>query len=223
MNLKATALLMLTAATLCAAPPAASRISGHYLEVRSCDIYTGPCFANAEMGLTGKEAILVWSVREGAWNGTDLHGLSVIAVVRTDDTLGDLRYQPRSGKAVVIVDAKANTTQAAALNEFVRSMAGKLIQEVVETKSAPMDITLGNCKGGTCATVKAGGLVEVSTRCLGNNDHVCGNEEVFYPPLTPVKEAVPALTEIATYTGSGLNMTWQAVEKRSAFLASFAL
>ena len=38
-------------------------ISGDYLEVRSCDVYTGPCFANAEMNLTGKEGMLLWSVR----------------------------------------------------------------------------------------------------------------------------------------------------------------
>ena len=56
-------------------------ITGDYLEVRSCDIFTGPCFANAEMGLTGKEAIMVWSVKEGSWQGTALDGLSVIAVV----------------------------------------------------------------------------------------------------------------------------------------------
>ena len=56
-------------------------ISGDYLEVRTCDVYTGPCFANAEMNLTGKEAILVWSVREGVWNSTRVDGLKVIAVV----------------------------------------------------------------------------------------------------------------------------------------------
>src|SRR6185503_13113831 len=76
------------AALLLSVPPASAGladdksalgISGRYLEVRSCDVYTGPCFANAEMGLDGKEAILVWSVREGAWRGTDLKGLSVIA------------------------------------------------------------------------------------------------------------------------------------------------
>ena len=50
----------------------AGTITGDYLEVRSCDVYTGPCFANSEMGLTGKEGILLWSVREGAWKGTEL-------------------------------------------------------------------------------------------------------------------------------------------------------
>src|SRR3954466_3018034 len=82
-------------------------ISGDYLEVRSCDVYTGPCFANSEMGLTGKEGMLFWSVRDGSWNGVSLKGLNVMAVVRVDGTLGNLKYQPRSGDAVLIVDDKA--------------------------------------------------------------------------------------------------------------------
>src|SRR6266576_3420103 len=90
-------------------------ISGDYLEVRSCDVYTGPCFANAEMGLTGKECILSWKVRNGVWNGVDLSGLKVIAVVRANGTLGDQHYQPRSGKAVLIVDQQASPHQAEAL------------------------------------------------------------------------------------------------------------
>src|SRR5713226_9930554 len=98
------AILMVAMVSAQAAKPSVPAISGDYLEVRSCDVYTGPCFANAEMGLTGKEGILVWAVREGTWKGIRLDGLSVIAVVRTDGTLGDLRYEPRSGKAVLIVD-----------------------------------------------------------------------------------------------------------------------
>ena len=61
-------------ATTIWAKPAAT-ISGTYLEVRSCDVYTGPCFSNAEMGSNGKEAILTWSIKEGAWQGVDLAGL----------------------------------------------------------------------------------------------------------------------------------------------------
>src|ERR1041385_822248 len=90
-------------------------IAGDYLEVRSCDVYTGPCFGNAEMNLAGKEGMLLWSVRDGAWNGVELKGLNVMAVVKTDGTLGDLKYQPRSGNAVLIVDAKATAEQQNAL------------------------------------------------------------------------------------------------------------
>ena len=53
-------------------------IYGQYVEVRSCDVYTGSCFANAEMGLTGEEAILTWSITNGHWHGVSLEGLSVI-------------------------------------------------------------------------------------------------------------------------------------------------
>src|SRR5437762_12437266 len=101
------AILILAASSALAAKQTPPAISGDYLEVRSCDVYTGPCFANAEMGLTGKEGMLVWSVREGSWNGVKLDGLNVIAIVRADGTLGDLRYQPRSGKAVLVVDTLA--------------------------------------------------------------------------------------------------------------------
>src|SRR6187200_795759 len=71
-------------------------ISGDYLEVRSCDVYTGSCFANSEMNLAGKEATLFWSVREGTWKGTKLNGLGVMAVIQADGTLGDLKYEPRT-------------------------------------------------------------------------------------------------------------------------------
>src|SRR5438128_4237183 len=113
----AIAVVVLATATAFAGKQSTPTISGDYLEVRSCDVYTGPCFANAEMGLSGKEGIMVWSVRQGSWNGVRLDGLNIIAVVRTDDTLGDVRYQPRRSKAVLIVDRTATPTQREALAE----------------------------------------------------------------------------------------------------------
>jgi len=216
-------ILALAAAHSFAGPLTAPRISGQYLEVRSCDVYTGPCFANSEMGLDGKEGMLVWSIKEGAWHGVALNGLSVIAVVHTDGTLGDLSYAPRSGKAVLIVDAKADSQQEAALKDFAQTMAGKLIKEVAAVKVASMDVTMGNCTSGSCATIKAGNLVQISTRCMNGNDHICGNEDLFYPPLTNVNGARPAFTELASFTGQGLNLTWQLTGKRSAYLGTFAM
>jgi hypothetical protein len=78
---------ILLAALLAAAPAAA--ISGHYLEARTADVYTGPCFANSEVNLAGREAILAWRVADGGWNGMDLAGLSVVAVIAAEATLGD--------------------------------------------------------------------------------------------------------------------------------------
>src|SRR5438132_13491440 len=119
MKLNATiSILILAASSLLAAKQSAPGISGSYLEVRSCDVYTGPCFANGEMGLAGKEAVMVWAVREGSWKGIALDGLNVIAVVKTDGTMGDLHYQPQSGPAILITDAKADAKQREALPDF---------------------------------------------------------------------------------------------------------
>jgi Protein of unknown function (DUF1326) len=214
--------LSLAASVAFASKPAVPSISGDYLEVRSCDVYTGPCFANGEMGLAGKEGMLVWSVRQGAWHGVKLDGLKVIAIVHTDNTLGDLHYQPRCGEAVLVVDQSATSKQRAALVDFARTMAGGLIKDVAAVKVAPVDAIIGMNGMKGCASVKAGNLVQISTRCLGEKDCICGNEETFYPPLTEVSDASPAFTELASYEGSGLNLTWDLVGKRSAFVGQFA-
>ena len=215
-------ILSLAALTAFASTQSTPTLSGDYLEVRSCDVYTGSCFANAEMNLSGKEGILLWSVREGGWNGISLSGLSVIAVVSTDGTLGDMRYQPRAGKVVLIIDAKANAQQREALSDLARSKAGSLIKEVVAVRTAPIEASIGACPKAGCASVKAGNLVEVNTRCLGGHDHLCGNEETYYPPLTRVENAMPVFTERASFKGSGLNLTWEATNQRNAFLATFS-
>jgi hypothetical protein len=84
-------------------------IKGDYIEVRSADVYTGPCFANSEVGLTGKEAILAWKVQEGSWKGVSLNGLSVVAVVTAQATLGDPYHSPYPAHSVLILDSRASS------------------------------------------------------------------------------------------------------------------
>lgn len=220
MKMTSCALLLALATTTFAAKEPV--VSGDYLEVRSCDVYTGYCFANSEMNLAGKEATLLWSIRDGEWKGTKVGGLNVIAVVSTKETLGDQSFEPRAGKAVLIVDARADSAQREALADFARAMAGRLTAQVVDVKSAPIEAKLATCTKLGCASVKAGDLVEISTRCLGNQHDVCGNEETYYPPLTKVDGAYPVFADHASFTAKDLGVTWQIAGKRSAFIATFS-
>jgi len=43
----------------------AADIHGQYVEARTADIYTGPCFANSEVELTGNLAVLGWKIEKG--------------------------------------------------------------------------------------------------------------------------------------------------------------
>jgi len=216
MKLPALAILL----SLAIAPAArAETIEGDYLETRTADVYTGPCFANGEVNLAGKDAVLAWRVRRGAWNGTALDGLSVVAVVRASATLGDPDANPLPARALLIVDARATAAQREALAALARDLGGDLIRDVVRIDAESIEASFD---GPAIATLRAGDAVEVRTRALAHCDLHCGNEEVFYPPLTSVENAVPAVSVVQAFRGEGLGSTWAASDKRSAFLATFS-
>ncbi len=215
-------------AWLLAAPALADgtpAIVGDYVEIRSCDVYTGPCFANGEMGLAGEEAVLAWSVERGTWEGTKLDGLKVVAVVKAEGTLGDVRRDPPPARAVVIVDSAADARQQKALLALAKHQAGRLLEKVVRVDAAPIELTthVASCPDNGCSIVRAKGLVEIRTRCLGGKDHVCGNEERFYPPLTKIDNARPAFTVVGLFQGKGLDLSFDEASRRSAYLGTFSL
>ncbi|MDZ4859259.1 MAG: DUF1326 domain-containing protein [Candidatus Hydrogenedentes bacterium] len=203
---------------------AAKSLTGKYVEARSCDVFTGPCFANGEVGLTGGEAILTWAVDSGEWNGVSLDGLNVIAVVAAAHTLGDPYRTSLPAKSVMIVDEKASADQRAALVAMAKSLAGELVADVVTVKTAAITANIGNCTETGCARVEAKDLVQISTRCINEGDHKCGgNESTYYEPLTKVSSPMPAFTSVSSYAGDSLGITWTNVDRRSAFLGEFAL
>src|SRR5262245_3695904 len=68
--------------------PAEAGVTGKYVEARTCDVWTGPCFANADFNLTGKNAVMAWTIDKGEFDNVKLDGLGVVAVVAAANTLG---------------------------------------------------------------------------------------------------------------------------------------
>src|SRR6266852_6982460 len=100
----ATATLCISAALAVSANLPSTHVRGEYIEARTADVYTGPCFANAEVGLTGDLAVMGWKIEKGSWQGVGLDGLSVMGVVHASSTLGDIVRTVYPVKAVLIVD-----------------------------------------------------------------------------------------------------------------------
>src|SRR5438067_7258520 len=199
---------------------AAPAVRGQYVEARTCDVFTGSCFANADTGLTGKNAVLAWKVTSGTVSGTRLDGLGVVAVVAARETLGLKQSAP--GKAIVIVDEKATEAQRAALVAFVKAQAGDLADEVVAVRSAKVDLTICDCDGDGCATLTAG-AVKIQTRCLdAHHDRACGNESTIYPPLAKGVSAKAAMASEHCVKGPGLNETWTDHDRRGVVGGAFA-
>jgi hypothetical protein len=215
---------LLVAVTLFALPAiaGAGEIKGDYLETRTCDIYTGPCFANAQIGATGREALMAWSIDSGKQDGVDLAGLKVVLAVKAADTLGyggGLVINPDPIKSVVLVDSKANARQKEALVDFVRARGGKLVGEIVRVETVPIQMSVDHVD--MVGKLQAGNAAEIVTRKIGKTDCVCTNEMIFYPPLAAVDNSSPAVTVEGGFHTVGLGSRWTNPNSRSAFLATF--
>jgi len=215
LSLAALALVVTTAS------PSAAGIQGQYVEARTCDVWTGPCFANADFNLTGKNAVLAWRVDKGTLDSISLDGLGIVAVISASDTLG--LEQTGTGRALLIVDSKANSLQREALIRLAQRQAGKLLRNVVAVQTAPIELISCNCKGEGCAELQAG-AVRIKTRCLdADHDKACGNEIAFYPPLAQDVRVQPAAAVEHIFAGTGLPETWSDFDRRGAYVGSFSV
>jgi len=202
------------------APVNAAGLSGHYIEARTCDIWTGPCFANSEMNLTGKNAVMAWKIDKGQFEGVELDGLGVVAVIAASDTLG--LEQTGEAKAVLIVDSRATEAQKAALVKLAKKQGGNLVKKVVAVESAKVDLTLCECEKEACARLDAG-KAHIETRCLKAHDNICGHDDAFYPPLANDVKAQPAVASEHGYSGRGLNSSWKESNRRGAYVGTFEI
>jgi len=201
---------------------AGTQIAGEYLEARTCDVYTGPCFANGEMGLSGREAVMAWRIEQGGWNGIDLVGLSVAVVANSENTMGDTGvFKMKAGKieSVILIDEKATAAQRTALEAFVRETAKDFTKHVRFVKPVPLKLENDHLAGK--GVFIAGSIAKIETRALGKGDCVCMHEDVYYQPLNKVADFSPAYSKTLSYTGDGLGNTWTTHGQRSAFLATF--
>ena len=217
-------LTVCSALALAAMPATAStgELKGDYMETRTCDVYTGPCFANGQGGLVGQDAIMAWSIDRGSYEGVDLAGLKVVVVTTASDTLGfggTLVCNPEKIRSVVIVDRRAGERERKALVQFA-SVHAKHAGEVVKVVSAPISMTIDHFDAA--GKLSAGDYAGIETRKLHKGDCVCSNEQTFYPPLCEVKNAIPAFTTEGHYAGPALGTRWSNPGTRSAFLASFS-
>jgi hypothetical protein len=197
-------------------------VRGEYIEARTADVYTGPCFANGEVGQTGKLAVMGWHIRQGQVDGVKLDGLTVVGVVRAQDTLGDFALTSNPAKAVIILDEKATPEQQMALKVFAQRAGGDLLSDVVRVDIQPIEFKMKNDNvHSRVASLTAGNMAKVSTRPLTDGDQICHNESAWYDPLVKVDHAMAAYTTENVYAGSALGEKWNYPEKRGSYVGTF--
>lgn len=195
------------------------------MEARTADVYIGECFRNSEVGLVGDLGVMGWSVTKGSFDGVKLDGLSVIAVVRANNTIGDIHQDYLPSKAVLVVDAKASAMQRIALENLARHLGGALVRDVVAVNVEPISMAFdGGDVHSMKGTLTAGSLVDLETRAIETTDKICSHEKTVYDPMSGgLDHAMPAYTIANRFTGKGLDTTWSSPYKLSAFVGTFAM
>jgi hypothetical protein len=197
----------------------ADEIRGEYLEARNADIWTGPCFANGEVNIIGNKATMAWKVTEGSFDGVDLAGQAIVAIVFGNQTFG--LGKPVTTRTVFIIDPKTNSAQREALISMAKSLASELIQNVVAVETAPIELATGYCDGRGCARLETK-FVKITTRCLHAKDSICGHEDLFYPILSKVDDSYAAYTVVHEFVGKQMGETFAHGNSRSAVVGHFS-
>jgi len=209
----------------------ADTIRGDYVEARTADVYTGTCFSNSEILITGDHAVAVWKVRKGSWGGVDLSGLGVAAAIKGTKTFSQDR--PEEARSVILVDKNASPAQRDALVAMARALAGDRLSRVVAIRPTVLSLTVEDMDHPAAghsihhvphtprAAFWAPGLAEIVTRPLQEEDVQCGNETVAYEPLSRGVEVAPAFTLDHSFRGEGLNNRWDDPNCRSSFVGTF--
>lgn len=191
-------------------------VRGEYIEARTCAVWIGSCFANGEVNLMGKNAVVGWSVSKGSWDGVSVDGLKIVAVLNAEGTL-HTKYEGKV-TSVVFVDKKATCAQEKALVAMAKALAPDHLSDVRKIERKAIDYS----RKGIEATLTVEKEIQVKTKALCLCDQASCNAYLFYPAFSKSAEVESAKTVAHSYQGEDLGVRWSDPERQSAMVGTFA-
>lgn len=190
-------------------------LRGDYVEVRTASVFAGACHYNGEVVTTGRDALMAWNVTSGKWQGVDLTGVRVLAIVSADANLGEANA-PRQSE--IIIDAGASRTQALAMTNALQEKYAASLGKIVEVRTAPIAFERN---GRTYAVVTNEAAINVEAM---PNDLCCKMPNlVWYAPLVGLENRKVGYTSKALYSGKVVSEPWSRSGENSAFYGAFSL
>lgn len=190
-------------------------LRGDYVEVRTASVFAGACHYNGEVVTTGRDAMMAWNVTSGKWQGVDLSGVRVLAIVSADANLGE---DNAARQSEIIIDSNASRTQALAMINALKEKYAASLGNVVEVRSAPIKFERN---GRTYAVLTNEAAINVEAM---PNDLCCKMPNlVWYSPLVGLENRKVGYTSKALYSGKVVGEPWSRSGENSAFYGTFSL
>ena len=190
-------------------------LRGDYVEVRTASVFAGACHYNGEVVTTGRDALMAWKVTSGKWQGVDLSGVRVMAIVSADANLGESNAARQSE---IIIDSSASRTQALAVTNALKEKYAESLGKIVEVRTTPITFER---TGRTYAVVSNEATINVEAM---PNDLCCKMPNlVWYAPLVRLENRKVGYTSKALYSGKVVGEPWSRSGENSAFYGTFSL
>ena len=188
-------------------------VRGDYVEVRTASVFAGACHYNGEVVTTGREAMMAWNVTSGKWQGVDLTGVRMMAIVSSDANLGE---KNAARKSEVVIDSPSRSQSLAILNAIKEKYSASL-GDIVKVRNAPIKFVR---EGKTYAVAADDATIAVEAM---PNDLCCKMPNlVWYTPLVGLENRKVGYTTNAVYSGNTVGEQWSRAGENSAFYGSFS-
>jgi len=189
-------------------------LRGDYVEVRTASVFAGACHFNGEVTTAGREAMMAWNVTSGKWQGVDLAGVRVMAIVSSESNLGEANAARQSE---IVIDSSSRSQSLAILNAIKEKYAASL-GNIVKVRNAPISFVR---QGKTYAVAADEATMNVEAM---PNDLCCKMPNlVWYTPLVGIENRKVGYTSNASYSGTTVSEQWSRSGENSAFYGNFAL
>ena len=190
-------------------------LRGDYVEVRTASVFAGACHYNGEVVTTGRDALMAWNVTSGKWQGVDLTGVRVMAIVSADANLAESNA---ARQTEIVIDSQASRTQALAMVNALKEKYAASLGKIVTVRSAPISFERS---GRTYSVVTNDAAINVQAM---PNDLCCKMPNlVWYAPLVGLENRKVGYTSRALYSGRVVGEPWSRSGENSAFYGSFSL
>jgi hypothetical protein len=189
-------------------------LRGDYVEVRTASVFAGACHYNGEVVTTGREAMMAWNVTSGKWQGVDLTGVRVMAIVSSEANLAE---KNAARQAEIVIDSASRSQSLAMLNAIKEKYAASL-GNIVKVRNAKITFVR---EGKTFAVAADDATINVEAM---PNDLCCKMPNlVWYTPFVGLENRKVGYTTNATYSGNTVGDQWSRAGENSAFYGSFSL
>ncbi|HYJ87972.1 MAG TPA: DUF1326 domain-containing protein [Pyrinomonadaceae bacterium] len=190
-------------------------IKGDYVEVRTASVFAGACHYNGELTTAGRDALMAWSVKSGAWQGVDLAGVRAIAIVSASENLADKNAARNSE---IIIGENASDAQSRAMLTALKSQYAASLGQISSIRRAPLSFD----HQGKAYAVKVNSFASITVEAMPD-DLCCKMPQlVWYSPLVPLENRKVGYTTKAIYAGGDVGEPWQRSGENSAFYGTFA-